>query len=223
MNYVIASSKLWNPHVSEDLELKTGHNFRLIQSKNDLTIEALTRLSPDAIFFPHWSHLIPEAIYTRFKCVMFHMTDLPYGRGGSPLQNLIVAGHKETQISAFICDGGLDTGPILMKRPLQLEGSAQQIFERASVIIQEMIAEIIATRPSPVPQTGEASSFKRRKEEDGNLELAKDIYQAYDFIRMLDAEAYPNAFIKIKNFKFEFFSARFDGTEIKAEVRIYED
>ena len=44
---------------------------------------------------------IPTEIFTSFECIVFHMTDLPYGRGGSPLQNLIVRGHKKTKVSAL--------------------------------------------------------------------------------------------------------------------------
>ena len=40
------------------------------------------------------------------------MTDLPFGRGGSPLQNLIVRGYKETMLSAIKCVGEVDAGPI---------------------------------------------------------------------------------------------------------------
>ncbi len=31
----------------------------------------------------------------KFECVCFHMTDVPYGRGGSPLQNLIIREPQE--------------------------------------------------------------------------------------------------------------------------------
>lgn len=154
---------------------------------------------------------------------MFHMTDLPFGRGGSPLQNLIVRGFKETKVSAFLCDGGLDTGPIYLKKPLSLDGAAQEIFERASGVIEQMITEIITKNPPAMPQKGDIVEFKRRKPEEGHLELAKDIEQVYDFIRMLDAEGYPKAFLSLKNLKIDFSNAKFDGDQINAQVRIYED
>ena len=34
--------------------------------------------------------LIPEDIYTKYVCIQFHASDLPKGRGGSPIQNQIV-------------------------------------------------------------------------------------------------------------------------------------
>ena len=76
-------------------------NFFLITDKERLTLSNLINADPDYIFFPHWSWKIPEEIYNRFNCVIFHMTDLPYGRGGTPLQNLIDRGITETKITAF--------------------------------------------------------------------------------------------------------------------------
>ena len=43
------------------------------------------------------------------------MTDLPYGRGGSPLQNLIANKIYDTKISAIRAEGGIDTGRIYLK------------------------------------------------------------------------------------------------------------
>ena len=45
------------------------------------------------------------------------MTDLPYGRGGSPLQNLIKKNHKSTMLSAIECQDNLDSGDIYLKNP----------------------------------------------------------------------------------------------------------
>jgi methionyl-tRNA formyltransferase len=103
------------------------------------------------IFFPFWSHKVPKEITDKYECVCFHMTDVPYGRGGSPLQNLILRGHTETVISALRMTDEMDAGPVYMKRPLSLEGSAQEIYERAAGIISGMMREIAETEPTPVP------------------------------------------------------------------------
>ena len=59
------------------------------------------------------------------------MTDLPFGRGGSPLQNLITRGISKTKISALRCNEEIDAGPIYLKRPLSLHGSAEEIYQLA--------------------------------------------------------------------------------------------
>ena len=98
------------------------------------------------------------------------MTDLPFGRGGSPLQNLIVRGITETKISAIQCEAGLDTGPVYLKRPLSLEGTAQEIYSRANKVVESMILDILLHSPVPLSQEGEVVDFKRRVPEDGNME-----------------------------------------------------
>lgn len=85
MRYVIATSRAWNEVLVKYLEEKTARNFHLITQKEDLTLDVLKKINPRYIFFPHWSHIIPTEIYEALDCVIFHMTDLPYGRGGSPL------------------------------------------------------------------------------------------------------------------------------------------
>ena len=59
------------------------------------------------------------------------MTDVPYGRGGSPLQNLILAGHTETKLTALRMVNEMDGGPVYVKMPLKLEGAAQEIYIKA--------------------------------------------------------------------------------------------
>ena len=148
------------------------------------------------------------------------MTDLPYGRGGSPLQNLIVRGHRETMISAIQCMKEIDAGPVYLKKPLSLEGSAEEIFIRANQIIEEMIVEIMDTNPQPEPQTGDVVRFTRRKPEDGNWGSAGSLDEVYDYIRMLDAEGYPPAFVRIGNYKLEFSRAHWKIDAVDANVRI---
>ena len=67
------------------------------------------------------------------------MTDLPYGRGGSPLQNLIIRGGKTTKLFAFRMTEEFDARPNYLKRNLSLEGTAREIFIRANYLSAKMI------------------------------------------------------------------------------------
>ncbi len=191
-----------------------------LRSPEELILENLEILHPQLIFFPHWSWLIPEEIHTSFECVVFHMTDLPYGRGGSPLQNLIVRGQTETKLSALRCVNRLDAGPVYVKRPLPLAGTAEKILHHASELMEEMIFEIVRNRPVPVEQQGEPVIFKRRCPEDSNLADLSELGQVYDYIRMLDADDYPKAFLDTEHFHFEFSDATFGKTFVEAKVCI---
>jgi len=222
MNYVLATSREWNEPLAKKLEEKTGHAFNLITQTEELTYERLLAINPRYVFFPHWSHIIPSEIHEAFECVIFHMTDLPYGRGGSPLQNLVLRGHQETQISALRCVAELDAGPVYMKRPLSLEGSVSEIFLRASDVVQEMIEEIVRIEPRPEHQEGEPTVFRRRAPEQSNLREANlvALKDFFDFIRMLDAPTYPLAFIEHEGFRLEFSDAKLLSDSIEARVTI---
>ncbi|MDR9392443.1 MAG: UDP-4-amino-4,6-dideoxy-N-acetyl-beta-L-altrosamine N-acetyltransferase, partial [Trueperaceae bacterium] len=159
---VIASTKNWNHILVPRVARETGRIVHWIERRDELTKESLDQLAPDYIFLPHWSFIIPETVYDAFETVVFHMTDLPFGRGGSPLQNLIARGIYETKITSLRCNQELDAGDIYLKTPLCLHGNAEDIYLRARDAIGRHIIEITTATPTPTPQTGEATLFKRR-------------------------------------------------------------
>jgi methionyl-tRNA formyltransferase len=218
--YVIASSRPWNLGMCQRLGERTGQQFELIQHPDALKAELLSAARIHKLFFPHWSHKIPAEIYESFECVIFHMTDLPYGRGGSPLQNLIVRGHENTVITALRCVERMDAGPVYLKRPLNLNGSAEEIYLRADRTIESMIVTLITEQPEPVPQSGEATLFRRRRPEEGDWSYAKDLDSVFNHIRMLDATGYPPAFVDVGPFRLEFSRAARRTDAVQADVRI---
>lgn len=217
---VLASSRPWNRDMVTTLAARTGYRFELIVDPKQLSADVLAALAPRYVFFPHWSHRIDPAVYNAFECIVFHMTDLPFGRGGSPLQNLIVRGIYETKISALRCVASMDAGPIYLKRPLNLHGAAEEIFLRAAKVMEDMIVEILDTAPVPVAQTGEPTVFKRRTPEQGNLADTRTLQEAFDLIRMLDAQGYPHAYVDVGPFRLEFTRASLKTGQVTADVRI---
>jgi methionyl-tRNA formyltransferase len=219
--YILLSEKQWHKPLFQSLKERVNAEWKLIDNKEEFTPETLTAFNPDRIFIPHWSYIIPKQIYEKYNCVVFHMTDLPYGRGGSPLQNLIERGHTETKISAIRVEKVVDAGPIYLKRSLSLEGTAQEIFLRSVDIIFEMIVHMHSHLEKPVPQSGDPVVFKRRTPEQSNLTDIKDVQKLYDHIRMLDCDGYPQAFLETEHFRFEFSKAAIiDQQTLSADVRI---
>ena len=223
MRIIIATVKSWNIERAKALQkqYESVHEIVIYTTKEEYTIDNVRNFNPDYIFMPHWSYLVSNEITDNYECVVFHMTDLPYGRGGSPLQNLIVRGHKETKISAIKVTQKLDGGPVYMKRPLSLEGSAQEIFVRcADIIFREMLPIFLTEKVEPKPQEGEPVVFKRRKPEEGQITPDMEMDKIYDYIRMLDAEGYPRAYMEFGDYRLEFEQAQVltDGQELSARV-----
>ena len=217
-NYIVAATKPWSIEAYENF-CGDLPNWFLITQKEELTLDIIDKINPRYIFFPHWNWIVPKDILDKYESVCFHMTDVPYGRGGSPLQNLIVRGHKETQLTALKMSEYLDAGPVYLKEPLSLHGSAQDIFYRAAFKIMELIEKIAKNTPVPEEQKGEVITFTRRSPAESEVIDGLNLEQLYDFIRMLDADTYPKAFINIKGYRIEFDNATLDETG-KLEARV---
>lgn len=221
--YVLLTEKSWHDVLFKELQRKMPQMWVRITSKNLLMESALAEINPVKIFIPHWSYIIPDCIYEKYECIVFHMTDLPFGRGGSPLQNLIIRGMKNTKISAIRVEKELDAGDIYLKRDLSLDGTATDIFLRSVPIVEEMIKKIIEDDLQPSPQYGEPMHFKRRKPEESDIADLSSVNDVYDYIRMLDCEGYPPAFIETKYFKIEFKNAEvINEKQLNAHVRIFQ-
>jgi methionyl-tRNA formyltransferase len=208
-SYLVLGSHSWNEEAYANFKKKRNEKWEYTSNRRMLNIEILKKVDPTYIFVLHWNHIIPDELIERFRFVIFHMTDLPFGRGGSPLQNLIISGINRTKLSALLATSELDSGPIFLKRDLDLTGSAQEIYTKASNISMEMAREIISKKMEPKTQNGEISTFYRRTPADSELpETFQDANSAYDFIRMLDAQSYPRAFKQMVNYRIEFEDAK---------------
>ena len=216
--YIIASCKDW--HKSEYDKFSSSHeggSWHYVSSPEELGY-VLGSVEPTYIFFLHWSWRVPGEIISKFECVCFHMTDVPYGRGGTPLQNLIINHQTKTMISALRMTEEIDAGPVYKKIPMGLQGRAQDIYLRAGKICWEIIDWIIKTRPTPNPQVGDVVTFERRKPEQSVLPNAASLSCLYDHIRMLDAPGYPHAFLNHGNLNLQFTHAELSGEEVHAKV-----
>ncbi|WP_418641210.1 methionyl-tRNA formyltransferase [Sulfurimonas sp. ST-27] len=228
-NIIIVTIKEWN--IANYFRLKQEYqkkfNFYLITDKSELILEQVQKINPQYIFFPHWSWIIPKEIYQNFECVVFHMTDLPFGRGGSPFQNLIMREIYDTKISALKVNEKIDSGDIYLKENFNLAlGSAEENFIRLSnIIFTKMIPTLLENNIIPQKQQGEITEFRRRKPSESNIQILekKDLNKMYDFIRMLDAEGYPKAYVLLDNLKIEFSEVHMKENKLVGRFEVIEN
>jgi len=219
---IIAKSKEINWFFTQLLTFPSSLDFVFITSLSELNnYDDINKL-----FFVHWSDLVPDEILNKYECICFHPTDLPYGRGGSPYQHMILSGAEVTVMTAFRMTDKLDAGPIYLAETMSLQGNLNEILQRGYAIIADMIRAILRYDPRPYPQEGNVVEFKRRKPEDSNLmEYASATYprDIYNFIRMLDDDTYPRAFIEIDGNRFEFSNVVYkeDIDEVRGEFRLW--
>ncbi len=216
---IIACSKKWFFKNINLLKIKKK-NLVIIKEKKKLNINNLKKINPKIIFFPHWSYKIKNSILKNFNCICFHAAPLPYGRGGSPIQNLILRKFKNTPICAIKMTNKIDAGPIYLKRNISLSGNLDEIFDRISLKIIGMIKIIINRNISPKKQIGKVVVFKRLKEDNSEIKKNENINRIYDKIRMLSSSEYPNTFIKKNGYKIYLTKPILKKTKIYCEAKI---
>ncbi|WP_316863027.1 methionyl-tRNA formyltransferase [uncultured Cohaesibacter sp.] len=217
---VIASSKDWFEKAEKSAEFDQL-DVHWIHNKHDLTIERLEDLQPRYIFFPHWNWIIPEEIYQPYECIVFHTAPLPYGRGGSPIQNLILRGFTSSPVCALRVTGILDGGPIYDRREVSLDGTIEAIFSRIATCVEDLIVSICRDEPLPEPQSGDIVEFSRRVPADSALSQDLSRSDLYDRIRMVDGAGYPKAFIQFGDYRLELSEADFSQGTLSAKVTFH--
>jgi len=217
--YLIVTS---TKYIAEILNKKKSlkKNFFVINKKKKLTIKNLKKINPKYIFFPHWRHKIEKNIFKKYLCIGFHSTPLPYGRGGSPIQNMIMRGFKKTKICAIQITENIDAGPVYLKKNMSLKGAGETIMYRMNSTILKMIQIFLMKKIYPKKQIGKVTFFKRRKAKQSKILFNSSLSKIYDQIRMLDIDGYPNAYFESKKYKVTFKVANFIGNKIRCSALI---
>ena len=91
--------------------------------------------------------LPPEALtLPRLGCLNIHASLLPRWRGAAPIQRAIEAGDTETGITIMQMDAGLDTGPMLLRRKIEItfDDTAASLHDKLACLGAEAIVEVLA-------------------------------------------------------------------------------
>jgi len=209
MKYLIITKKIWN---------KESVKYRKLKSKilNKLEFNLIEKLKPDRIYLIHWSKIIDERIFKRYDCIQFHCSNLPKFKGGSPVQNQIINGINKTKLTGFKVVKKIDSGDICFTRNINLNGNAEEIYKRIeNMSFNAILGPLNKKKLNFVSQKGKSSFYTRRTPSESKI--TKEINNTknlYDFIRMLDADTYPKAFLDIKNFKIELYNAKYKKKHI---------
>ena len=83
---------------------------------------ALEAWAPEVLVVVAYGLLLPSEVLRlpRYGCLNIHASLLPRWRGGAPIQRAILAGDVQSGVSVMQMDAGLDTGPVLLRRPYVL-------------------------------------------------------------------------------------------------------
>lgn len=152
----------------------------------------------DILLFYGWSWMVPKMFTDKFLCICLHPSPLPKYRGGSPIQNQVLAGETESAVTLFKMGEGLDDGPICFQQTIPLDGRLREILQRITNAgiegTQKLVRDHRAGKLTFVPQDESQATFcKRRKPSDSEILPTDTAQQIYDKVRCLQYP-YPYAY-----------------------------
>ena len=123
----------------------TVHTPRNFKSEKDQKI--FRELRADIAVVVAYGLILPNQILSSPKlgCVNIHASLLPRWRGAAPIQRAIMEGDDETGICIMKMDEGLDTGPVLSSRKIQIteNDTAKILSEKLSLLGSNLIVEVL--------------------------------------------------------------------------------
>jgi len=115
--------------------------------RDDAVQRQLKSLSADVMVVAAYGLILPEAVLNtpRYGCINIHASLLPRWRGAAPIQRAISAGDKETGVTIMQMAKGLDTGDMLLKRPISIseEETAASLHDRLSMMAGETLLAVL--------------------------------------------------------------------------------
>jgi methionyl-tRNA formyltransferase len=138
-------------------------------------VEALRALQLDALVVTAYGLMLPPAALAapRLGCINIHASLLPRWRGAAPIQRALLAGDATTGITIMRMDEGLDTGPMLGVREIEIApgDTAGSLQARLAGLGGELICETLdalaagRVQEVPQPQSGVTYAAKISKAE----------------------------------------------------------
>jgi methionyl-tRNA formyltransferase len=143
-------------------------------------IDAISASGAEALAVVAFGQILREGVLSRWPCVNVHFSLLPAYRGAAPVERAIMDGATHTGVTIMQMDAGLDTGPMLASRRVEIgeDEDAGSLTARLSEIGGPLLAEVLdeleAGRLEPVPQPEEGVSHAPKiTPEDRGLDLSR--------------------------------------------------
>ena len=142
--------------------------------------------------------------YNKYNLVV-HESDLPHGKGWSPLSWQILEGKNKIPLTLFEAAESIDSGEIYAKEYIELNGSElldEIKHQQGKITIKLILFFLKNFSIKGRKQLGVESFYDRRKPNDSRVDINKSIKEQFNLLRICDNERYP-AFFEIEGIKYE--------------------
>jgi methionyl-tRNA formyltransferase len=185
-------------------EVALAAHARIYQPESVKTDEArdfFAEIKPDAAVIIAYGQIVPRRLLEipRLGWMNLHASLLPKYRGAAPIAWAIINGESKTGLTTMRLDPGLDTGPILMQREIDIGSDetapelAMRMAEMGAPLVIDSLVKLDRGEMAPIPQDASRASYAPiLTKEHGRIDWGQTAGEIYNRIRGL--APWPGAF-----------------------------
>ncbi|MCO6176715.1 methionyl-tRNA formyltransferase [Ciceribacter sp. RN22] len=179
--------------------------FTPVNFKEPAERVAFRALDADVAVVVAYGLLLPEEVLggTRLGAYNGHASLLPRWRGAAPIQRAIMAGDRESGMMVMKMDKGLDTGPVVLTRKVEIahDMTAGELHDRLSRIGAEALVEAMAKLEAGdlplTPQASEGVLYAAKIDKgETRINFARDAHDVHNHVRGL--APFPGAWFEVE-------------------------
>ncbi len=200
--------------------------FRPNQMKAPQVYDIYLKLKPELVILAFVTDILPERLLDipSLGTLCYHPSLLPRHRGASAINWAIMMGDTRTGLTIFWADKGIDTGPILLQKEVEIglndtTGSLyfNTLFPMGVQATVEAVELIKKGRAPRIPQDHSKATYEPPCDDRvAGLDFERSIKDVYNFIRGCDPQ--PGAYTMFRGKKVRLYDAKMEyaSIEIKA-------
>jgi methionyl-tRNA formyltransferase len=188
--------------------------------KDPAALEHFKALNADLAILAFVTIIVPEPILylPRHKSICFHPSLLPRRRGASAINWAIIKGDRETGVTWFWPDAGIDTGPILIQKRVPItEGDTtgsiyfNKLFPLGIETMIEAVDLIEAGKaPALVQDESQATYEPPCRDEHAKIDFARPAREVFNLVRGCDPQ--PGAYAELNGKRVRLYDAALEAT-----------
>lgn len=205
-NISYSNEKVKNTNYAELKSISNKYNILYyeidsVNGKRTKDYETIIKeLNLDLILVLGWYYMIPKSIreLAKYGAWGIHASLLPKYAGGAPLNWAIINGEKQTGVTLFRMEDGVDDGDIIAQKSFSIkyEDTIKEVYDKATIASKQILAEILNNIKNVkfTPQDkNKIEVHPQRNPQDGEIDWNKSAVEIYNFIRA-QTLPYPCAF-----------------------------
>jgi methionyl-tRNA formyltransferase len=197
--------------------------FRPNLMKDPQVYDAYLKLKPDLAILAFVTDIIPEKLIAlpSLGTICYHPSLLPRHRGASAINWALIQGDTRTGLTVFWVDKGIDTGPILLQKEVEIKPEDttgalyfSKLFPMGVDAMVEAVELIKKGKAPRIPQDDSKATYEPPCDDRvASVDFEKTVNDTYNFIRGCDPQ--PGAYATFRGKRVRFYDAKMDVAEMK--------